>query len=569
MSTQTSKEPVAAPDAAAQPQNPVPDAFVPAATGRRRTLALLVVLLGLLVDLLDITVVNVALPRIQEGIGIDAAAIQWVIAGYTLSFALMLITSARLGDLFGRKRIFVIGMAGFTIASMACGFSQTPGQLVAARIVQGAFGALMVPQVLSTIQVMYAPHERGRAFAILSGVFGIGTVGGPLLGAVLTEADFAGLSWRSIFLVNVPVGILAIITALIVVPESKPANAKRLDVPGVIILTAALFLLVYPLVQGRELGWPWWTFVSMAASLLVLALFVVHQRGRKDSPLVPMTLFRFRSFDGGLLVSIFFMGGVMPFFLLNTLYLQVGQGFPILKAGLTGIMWGIAVPLFGAVSSRVIHPKLGRAGLQLGLLLMMAGMFILMWTISTVDTVTPWHMAPGLFIGGMGMGMSFPPIVSFTLHDVPVNDAGPASGVYNTVQQVGAVLGIAAGGVLFFSILGTQAAGAVDKVIPGLRSDLAATALPAQEIDRTVSRFRTCFIDRMGSADPYRDVPSCRTTETAGQPTEAAQKTATIVAGHTAQAIKLDYQRSMVLALWYMVIMFGLGIGATMLLPKK
>jgi EmrB/QacA subfamily drug resistance transporter len=548
----------------AGPPPKAPDEFVPPVTGRKRTIALLVILLGLLVDLLDITVVNVALPHIQAGIGIDAAAIQWVVAGYTLCFALMLITSARLGDIFGRKRIFIIGMAGFTLASLLAGLSQSPDQLVITRFVQGAFGALMVPQVLSTIQVMYAPHERGRAFAILSGVFGIGTVGGPLLGAVLTDIDFAGLGWRSIFLVNVPVGILAVVTATITVPESKPSTASKLDLPGVAILTVALFLLVFPLVQGRELGWPTWTFISMSASLLVLALFVAYERRRKQSPLVPMTLFKFRSFQGGLLMSIFFMGGVMPFFLLNTLYLQVGQGFPILKAGLTGIMWGVAVPLFGAISSRVIHPKLGRAGLQLGLLLMLIGMVILMWTISSNDTVTPWHMLPGLFIGGMGMGLTFPPIVSFTLRDVPVDHAGPASGVYNTVQQLGAALGIAAGGVLFLAILGGQAVGAADDITPKLRANLAAASVTGVEADRAVERFRSCFIDRMNSSDPYREVPSCR-HEATDKPTAADQ----VVMASNLDAVKLNYQRSMSLALWYMIAMFGLGIVATLLLPRK
>jgi len=417
---------------------------------RRRRLALLVILLALFMDLLDNTIVNVALPAIRRELGATPSALQWAAAGYALAFALALITGGRLGDIFGRKRVFLIGVGGFTLASALCGAAQSPGQLVAARVVQGIGAALMVPQVLSIIQVLFPPGERARAMAAFGALAGLATVGGPILGAVLTDGDVAGLGWRSIFLVNVPVGLLALVAAALVVPESKAEHANRLDLPGVGLVTLGLLLLVYPLVQGRELGWPLWTYASMAASLVVLAGFVAYQRRRLDSPLVVLALFRHRSFSGGLLVSLLFFGGVLGYFLIFTVYLQVGLGFSVLRAGLAGIPWGAAVPLFAGVSLGVFAPRLGRSVLQAGLVLVTASMI---WQMVLAGPgVTVLSLAPALVVGGAGMGLIVALLFDYTLADVPVRDAGSASGVSATVQQVGAAIGIAVIGAVFFAL---------------------------------------------------------------------------------------------------------------------
>jgi EmrB/QacA subfamily drug resistance transporter len=459
--SRTATHPAPAESAAAQ--SPAATDFTPAATGGQRRLALMVILLALFMDLLDNTIVNVALPPIQRELDATYSAVQWVVAGYALAFALGLITGGRLGDIYGRKRVFLVGVAGFTLTSALCGMAQTPGQLVAARVAQGAAAALMVPQVLSIIQVMYAPKDRAKAMAAFGGLAGLATVGGPILGAVLTEGDVAGLGWRLVFLVNIPVGVLALIAAAAVVPESRAERADRLDVPGVGLVTLGLLMLIYPLIRGRELDWPAWTFASIAGSLVVFGAFVAYQRRRTRSPLVELSLFRHRSFTGGLLVSLLFMGGVIGFFLVLTVYLQVGLGFSVLRSGLTGIPWGFAVPTFAGISVALLAPRLGRTVLQLGLGLVIAAMVGLMWTVRAGGAeVSSLSLAPALFLGGVGMGLCVALVFDFALAEVPVGAAGSASGLLNTVQQIGGAIGIAAIGALFFSLVpaGEAAVGA-------------------------------------------------------------------------------------------------------------
>src|SRR5713101_8140925 len=257
-----------------------PDAEIlapPAAPGeapdRRRWLTLAVLLLAAFMNLLDISIVNIAIPSIQRDLHASYADIQWALAGYTLAYALVLITGGRLGDTFGRKRLFLIGVTGFTIMSALCGAAQSPGILIASRVAQGAFGAIMIPQVLSVIQVIFPPHERIKALAGFGVTAGLGTVSGPLLGGLLIQHNLFGLGWRPIFLINVPVGVLAFAASAVLVRESKAANPPRLDPVGVGLISAALLLLLYPLVEGRQLGWPAWTVASMAASVPMRGAF--------------------------------------------------------------------------------------------------------------------------------------------------------------------------------------------------------------------------------------------------------------------------------------------------------
>src|SRR6266568_6620254 len=269
----------------------------PASSGEdadpRRWLTLVILLLAALMNLLDVSIVNIAVPSIQRDLGASYADIQWALAGYTLAYALVLITGGRLGDTFGRKRLFLIGVAGFTAMSALCGAAQSPGQLIAFRVAQGAMGGIMIPQVLSVIQVMFPPSERIKALAGFGVTAGLGTVSGPLLGGLLIQGNLLGLDWRPIFLINVPVGIVALAAAAVLVRESRAPSPPRLDPVGVALISAALLLLLYPLVQGRQLGWPWWTFVSMACSVPVLAAFVGYERikARRDgSPLVQLAV---------------------------------------------------------------------------------------------------------------------------------------------------------------------------------------------------------------------------------------------------------------------------------------
>ncbi len=546
------------------PEAPPAPAVAPV-VGARRTIALFVVLLGMLLDLLDVVIVNVALPSIQRGIGADAAAVQWMVASYTLAFAVSLITSGRLGDIIGRKRMFLIGATGFAITSLAAGLAVAPEQLVAARFLQGLMAAAMVPQVLSIIQVLYRPEERGNAYAGLSVVFALGTVGGPIVGALLTSADVAGWGWRTIFLINVPVCAVIIAVAMAVVPESRGEHVRRLDIPAVALATAGLLLLVYPLVQGREAGWPAWTWISLAGSAVLILALVVYQLRRTESPLIPMSLFRHQSFNGGLLVMLFFIAGVMPFFLINTLFLQIGLDYSVIEAGLTGIVWGFAPPLFTAISAKYLTPRIGRLGLQLGLLLMIVGMFLLIGAVHMFDNVNTLHLAPGLAIGGTGMGLTFAPLLIYALNDVPVNDAGSASGIFNTVQQVGTAIGVAACGLVFFWLLASSAPNAVDSAVSGLRSDLVSAGASTQQADTVERRFRSCFQERMRVALPVDDVAECATADVSGQ-SPALTKTTAV---HAANATRDGYRQTMERVLLYQVALFALAILASFWLPRR
>ncbi|GAA0393896.1 MFS transporter [Micromonospora gifhornensis] len=556
--SRTRPSPSPAETPAEPPAKPAPIA------GRARTIALVAVLVGLLLDLLDIVIVNVALPTIQEEIGATSSDMQWMVGGYTLAFATMLVTGGRLGDIYGRKKIFIIGMVGFAAASLVAGIAANPEQLIVARFVQGGMGALMVPQVLSILQVMYPPQERGRAFSALSVVFAVGTVAGPIVGALLTAVDIAGLTWRTIFLVNLPIAAVCLFITAKLVPESKGESAQRLDVKGAILVGLGMLLLVFPLIQGPEQGWPAWTLISLVASLLAFAALVAVQRRQTESPLIPISLFSHRSFRGGLAVSLLFMSGVMPFFLVNTLYLQFGQGFSVIKAGLIGVLWGFAVPLFTAISARHITPKLGRLGLQLGLVMLIAAMAILITVINQFDTITPWALAPGLILGGAGMGMTFAPLLTYTLNDVPLDSAGAASGVFNTVQQMGAAIGIALSSMVFFIALAVQSPAVGDDLRNTVREELTARGVPVAAVDAAADSARACFDERIKAANPEADVAACRAV--------ASQSGADVADRHDELqfiANRTAYQQTTVRALVYQIVVFALAIAASFLLPRR
>jgi EmrB/QacA subfamily drug resistance transporter len=492
----------------------------PGGADPRRWVALAVVLIAGFMQLVDISIVNVAIPSIQRDLDATYAEIQWVLAGYQLAFAVMLITGGRLGDIFGRKRLFMAGMAGFTLASALCGLAQSPAMLIGSRVLQGLMGAVMFPQILSVIQVTFAPRERGTAFGLFGATIGLATITGPLVGGLLIEADLLGLEWRPIFLVNVPIGIAALAVAARYLVESRAPRALRLDPGGVVLVTAGLLLLVYPLVQGRDLDWPLWTFLSMAAAVPVLAGFAVYERRKKaldGSPLVDLDLFRQRSFVAGLLVAGIFFMGIPAFFLTFSLWLQIGLGFSALHAGLTGAPFAVGSALASAASVR-LAPTLGRRILSAGSLLLVAGMLALMWTVDRYGgAVHSWQLLPALLLCGLGLGSVVAPLVNVVLAGIRGQDAGAASGVLSTVQQVGGAVGVAVIGVVFFGLLGSQAAGVADGVLPGLQRDLQAAGLPPAATRQVAAGFRTCFEDRASAKDPSAVPASCAQAQAQGQ----------------------------------------------------
>ncbi|TDC25352.1 MFS transporter [Streptomyces sp. 8K308] len=421
---------------------------------RRRTAALTVLLIGMLMDLLDTGIVNVALPPIQQDLDASSAALQWLIAGYSLPFAIGLITGGRLGDLYGRKRVFMIGMGLFVVTSLLCTVAQTGGQLVAFRVAQGLAAALMVPQVIATIQVMYAPHERAKPITAAGAMYAVSSVGGPIVGALLTESDIAGLGWRLIFLVNVPVGVATLVAAHFLLPESRSATANRLDVTGMVLVAIGLLLLLYPLAVGHEEGWPAWTFVSMLLSVPALAVFVAHQRRRAASPLLPMSLFQHRSFTGGMVILLLGFGAVFGFFLTFTVYLQNGLGYSIMRAGVAGIWWGLAAAVFAGLAINVLAQRFGRRVVQAGLVITTLGLVAMLLVVRQQGPdAGAVALALPLVLGGAGMGFSISIVMDFALSDVPVTEAGSASGVLNALQQTGAAIGVSAIGALFFGLL--------------------------------------------------------------------------------------------------------------------
>ncbi|MFG2665524.1 MFS transporter [Streptomyces sp. NPDC048387] len=441
-------------DAGAAPGDAPAPATPDAPADRLRWLALAIVMTASFMDLVDVTIVNIAIPSMRQDFGASTSAIQWITAGYALAFAAGLITGGRLGDIYGRKRLFLVGVFGFTAASLLCGIAADPAMLVASRLLQGGMAAMMVPQVLAIIHVTFPPHERGKVFGMFGAIVGLGAVSGPLLGALLTEWNLFGLEWRTIFLINLPVGIAAVILGRNFITESKAPKALRLDLAGVVLATLALVLLIYPLTQGRENDWPLWGFVCMIASPVVFAVFIAYEKYKikKDgSPLVELSLFQVKSFAGGITVQLAFGLATGIFFLVWTLYMQMGLGWSPLRAGSTGIPFSIAVSVAAGLSVEKLVPRFGRKVLQAGALIMAAGLLLYIWESQRYGMeIASWQMAAPLIVMGAGMGLIVAPLNDTILSQVPREHAGSASGLINTTGQMGNALGLALTSVVFF-----------------------------------------------------------------------------------------------------------------------
>jgi EmrB/QacA subfamily drug resistance transporter len=435
---------------------PSPEREAEDALNPRRWLTLAVVLPASFLGTLDFFIVNVALPSIQADLGASPTALQFVIAAYGLAYAVCLITGGRLGDLYGRKRAFLGGVALFTVASGLCGCAPHPLGLIAARALQGVSGALMFPQVLSIIHVSFPPRERGLAFGLFGSVQGAAALAGILLGGLLVEANIYQLGWRPIFLVNLPLGVLTLLAAGRLVRESRAPLARRLDLGGVALVSIALALLVLPLSEGRGNGWPWWLSASsLVGAVAILAVFVQYERWLKrsgGSPLVELTLFRERTFVVGILTSLSFCGGLSAFFLTVTMFLQ--QGMNLSPGGASWVFAPFAVGYLAASSAAVnLAKRLGTRILNVGVLLMAGSLgFVLLLAHQGGSAV---QLALVLLFYGIGQGLVFPKLISTALSGVPASEAGSASGVLMTFQQVAFAFGVAVIGSVFFANVGS------------------------------------------------------------------------------------------------------------------
>ncbi len=426
----------------------------------RRWIGLALVLAAAFLSSFDFFVVNVALPAMRLDLGARPSELQFVVAGYGLAFAVLLVTGGRMGDLYGRRRMFVWGMAGFTAASALCGLALTPGQLIAARVLQGLTAAVMNPQVLAIIRVTFPDNERARAIGWFSVTIGAASIAAQLGGGALIEWNPHGLTWRPIFLVNVPVGIVAAIAARLILPESSAAGRHSLDPGGILLGTSALLLLSVPLVEGREAGWPAWSLWCIALSLPVMAAFVAYEwalQARGRVPLVNLRLFRDRAFSLGLVMTVTFFGGLASFFLSITLFLQQGFGMGPLATGLTFVAFGIGFVTGSRLSSGVAR-RLGPRVINLGTSLMVLGLgcIVLLARAAHGVALDGRLLAAILVMYGLGQGLALPSLVATVVGSsrIPAADAGSASGVFSTVQQVAFALGVAAIGGVFFGVLG-------------------------------------------------------------------------------------------------------------------
>ncbi|SFM87914.1 drug resistance transporter, EmrB/QacA subfamily [Chitinophaga sp. YR627] len=418
-------------------------------------LALVIVLTAPLLSVIDVFIINVAIPSIKSGVHATDAQVQLVIASYLLGYAAFLITGGRSGDHYGRKRTFFWGMIGFTIFSCLCGISQTPNQLNMMRFFQGVSAAFMVPQAIAFIQILFSdPKERSKAIGWFGITLGLASVIGQVLGGYFAGGHFFITGWRLIFLVNLPIGIVSLLAAYLYLPETEKHNSVKMDMSGVLILTLALFSLIYPLIQGRESGWPWWSFALLILSGIILWYFFYDQRRKKAvgrAPLIDTALFKFRDLNIGLIAVFFHFIMHTSYLLLSAVFLQNGLGLSPLAAGLYFVAPGVLFTLSSFAAAHLI-PKYGTPVLQVGVVIIILTFALQIAYFKPGVNVIVLFTLQALY--GLGNGFVLPSLLNITLRSLPLQFAGAAAGIYSTVQQTSSALGICLIGGLFYYFIG-------------------------------------------------------------------------------------------------------------------
>ena len=418
---------------------------------------LAVILCGTFVYVLDFFVVNVALPSIQTGLRASPAAVEWIVAGYGLTTASFLVCGGRLGDHYGRRLVFCAGLALFTVTSALCAAAPDPGFLVAARLAQGIGAAVMAPNVLSILGTTYTGPDRVRAISVYGMVMGLAAVGGQLLGGLLIDANVAGLGWRAIFWINVPVGVAALIAAPRLVPASRGPRGGRLDLFGAALLTAALVAIVLPLLDGRQHGWPAWSWACLAAGPVLLLAFAAHLRRSRDrggQPLLDPGIFAVRAFRSGLTCQALFWCQQAAGYLLLALYLQQGRGLsPIASGGVfTVLAAGYLITSFRAPALTV---RFGSRVIAIGAVTGFIGDLLLVLALQHWGVAGPVAaLFPSLLLLGAGQGLCITPLTTTVLAHADASRAGSVSGALSTAQQVGNAIGVAVTGVIFYGLVG-------------------------------------------------------------------------------------------------------------------
>jgi EmrB/QacA subfamily drug resistance transporter len=418
--------------------------------------AIWIVLVGAFMALLDTTIVNVALPSIRTGLHASSASLEWIVSGYALAYGLALVPGGRAGDRFGHKRLFLIGLTIFTLASVACGISQNQGQIVAARIVQGLGAGLFFPAISATIQHTFTGPARSKAFGLLGAVIGVSTALGPLLGGIIIAAAGAQDGWRWVFLVNLFIGAVAIPMAAWRLPATPARTQRGFDPVGLSLLTGGLLLLLIPLVEGQQDGWPAWTWVCFGGCALVfaaLAAWELRADRRGGDPLLKPGLLRQTSFSAGAIFAVAFFGGFSSVFFTLSILWQEGLGHSALITGLVIAPFSVGT-LVTAANSDKLSAWLGRKVLVLGCTLLLIGLGLTVLVIHlTAPAPSGWDLLGPLLLAGLGTGMTIAPNQDFVLATVPRQEAGTASGILGTSQRLGTAIGIAVIGTVLFGSL--------------------------------------------------------------------------------------------------------------------
>lgn len=436
---------------------PATGSFAPVT--RRTWIALIVLVVGVAMGMLDTTIVNVALPTIRTSLDASEATLSWIISGYALAYGLALIPAGRIGDRIGHKPVFIVGVVGFTLASIACGLAQDDVQLIVARVVQGLAGGIFFPPVTALIQLMFPPQVRGKAFAVMGATIGFSTALGPIVGGLLIEWLGDADGWRSIFYVNVPIGLIVVPAALALIPRIRAGErGQRADLLGLALLTAALVAILVPLIQGQDEGWPLWTYLSLGGGAVLILLFALWERAlarRGGSPLVPPRLFAHASFTGGVLLALVYFAAFTSIFFTISILWQAGLGHSALESGLVAVPFAIG-SIVGAMQSNRLAQRLGRTVLVIGSGLVAAGLVAVWLVLLLVPSaeLTNWELLVPLFAAGIGSGLFIAPNAQFIVATVDRRDAGAASGVITTMQRIGSAVGIAIiGSVLFGNLV--------------------------------------------------------------------------------------------------------------------
>lgn len=422
---------------------------------QHRWLVLTVVLIAEMMDLLDSTIVNVGGPALAEKLNASATDLQWVIGGYALALGSGLILGGRLGDRFGRRNMFLFGLIGFTLASLACAIAPTILTLIVLRFVQGFLGAMLLPQGFGLIRDAFPPEDFGKAFAAYGPAFGLGGILGPIIGGFLIDANVFDLGWRAVFLVNVPIGLVATLISFRYLQKGESDRSIKIDLAGALLVILASGLLVYPLIQGREAGWPAWTYLMLVGSVAAFLLFArMEFLARKEgkTSLIDPTIFQNRSYTFGLAGLGLYFAGFTGIYLILTLFLQIGEKFTSAQAGIGNIPIALGSAIGGAISGAFLAEKLGgRLTLQLGAAIQAIGVALLWFALPSTADFSIWQLVPALVISGIGTGLIAAPIFDTVLSTVAPQQSGSASGVLSAVQSVFSSVGVAVFGTVFFN----------------------------------------------------------------------------------------------------------------------